>query len=58
MSIAWLPGGDELFYVRRLAPGQAPPGEEAFHRRVSIVERQQRQVRGVRQPDRRIRLDL
>src|SRR4051812_39043733 len=32
--VAWLPGGEELFYVRRLAPEQVPAGEEAFHRRV------------------------
>ncbi|HEY0507389.1 MAG TPA: prolyl oligopeptidase family serine peptidase [Blastococcus sp.] len=32
--VAWLPGGDELFYVRRLAPDQVPSGEEQFHRRV------------------------
>jgi prolyl oligopeptidase len=32
--VAWLPGGDELFYVRRLAPEQVPAGEEQFHRRV------------------------
>ncbi len=32
--VAWLPGGDELFYVRRLAPDQVPAGEEPFHRRV------------------------
>jgi len=32
--VAWLPGGDELFYVRRLAPAQVPAGEEQFHRRV------------------------
>ncbi|MGY1793983.1 prolyl oligopeptidase family protein [Geodermatophilus sp. SYSU D00525] len=32
--VAWLPGGEELFYVRRLAPGQVPAGEEPFHRRV------------------------
>ena len=32
--VAWLPGGAELFYVRRLAPDQVPPGEEQFHRRV------------------------
>jgi prolyl oligopeptidase len=31
-SIAWLPGADELFYVRRLT--DVPPGEEQFHRRV------------------------
>ena len=33
-TMAWLPGGDELFYVRRLAPGAVPAGEEQFHRRV------------------------
>jgi prolyl oligopeptidase len=32
--VAWLPGGGELFYVRRLAPGQVPAGEEQYHRRV------------------------
>lgn len=32
--IAWLPGGTELFYVRRLAPDLVPAGEEQFHRRV------------------------
>ena len=32
--VGWLPGGDELFYVRRLAPDQVPAGEEQFHRRV------------------------
>ncbi|MGY1814883.1 prolyl oligopeptidase family serine peptidase [Blastococcus sp. SYSU D00820] len=32
--VAWLPGGEELFYVRRLAPGQVPAGEEQYHRRV------------------------
>ncbi|MGY1708392.1 prolyl oligopeptidase family protein [Geodermatophilus sp. SYSU D00758] len=32
--VAWLPGGGELFYVRRLAPDQVPSGEEQFHRRV------------------------
>ncbi len=32
--VAWLPGGEELFYVRRMAPGQVPAGEEQFHRRV------------------------
>ncbi|TFV64930.1 UNVERIFIED_ORG: S9 family peptidase [Bacillus sp. AZ43] len=32
--VAWLPGGQELFYVRRLAPDQVPAGEEQFHRRV------------------------
>src|SRR4051812_31989786 len=32
--VAWLPGGEELFYVRRLAPDQVPAGDEQFHRRV------------------------
>jgi hypothetical protein len=31
---AWVPGGEELFYVRRLPPSQVPAGEEQFHRRV------------------------
>lgn len=33
-DIAWLPGGDELFYVRRLPPTEVPAGEEQYHRRV------------------------
>src|SRR3954454_7310003 len=32
--VAWLPGGEELFYVRRLAPGLVPAGEEQLQRRV------------------------
>ena len=32
--LAWLPGGEELLYVRRLAPGAVPAGEEMYHRRV------------------------
>jgi len=32
--VAWLPGGDAYFYVRRLAPDLVPEGEEQFHRRV------------------------
>ena len=31
-SVAWLPGGEELYYVRRLP--DLPAGEEHFHRRV------------------------
>lgn len=31
-SVAWSPGGEELFYVRRLP--EVPAGEEHFHRRV------------------------
>ncbi|WP_147201346.1 prolyl oligopeptidase family serine peptidase, partial [Pseudonocardia asaccharolytica] len=33
-DIAWLPGGEELFFVRKVAPGEVPAGEEDFHRRV------------------------
>ncbi|MDP9403861.1 MAG: prolyl oligopeptidase family serine peptidase [Actinomycetota bacterium] len=33
-DIAWLPGGEELYYVRRLPPTQVPSGEEQYHRRV------------------------
>ncbi|SOC46239.1 prolyl oligopeptidase [Blastococcus aggregatus] len=32
--VAWLPGGEELFYVRRLAPELVPADEQQFHRRV------------------------
>jgi len=32
--LAWLPGGEELLYVRRLAPEAVPDGEEMYHRRV------------------------
>jgi prolyl oligopeptidase len=32
--VAWLPGGEELLYVRRLHPSLVPAGEEAYHRRV------------------------
>ncbi|HSS08374.1 MAG TPA: hypothetical protein VLL25_00720, partial [Acidimicrobiales bacterium] len=34
--VAWLPGGDAVYYVRRLAPGEVPEGEEQFHRRVYL----------------------
>ena len=33
-ALAWLPGGGELFYVRRLPPDKVPAGDEQFHRRV------------------------
>lgn len=33
-DIAWLPGGEELYYVRRLPPSEVPEGEEQFHRLV------------------------
>jgi prolyl oligopeptidase len=32
--VAWLPGGEAYYYVRRLPSGQVPAGEEQFHRRV------------------------
>ena len=32
--VAWLPGGQEFFYGRRLGPELVPEGEERFHRRV------------------------
>jgi prolyl oligopeptidase len=32
--VGWLPGGEELYYVRRLPPSAVPAGEEQFHRRV------------------------
>jgi prolyl oligopeptidase len=32
--IGWLPGGQELYYVRRLPPHEVPDGEEQFHHRV------------------------
>lgn len=33
-SVAWLPGGAEFIYVRMVAAGEVPDGEQAFHRRV------------------------
>jgi len=35
-SIAWLPGAESFFYVRRLPPELVPKGEEQFHRRVYL----------------------
>ena len=32
--IAWLPGGESFYYVRRLHPSKVPDGEEQYHRRV------------------------
>ncbi len=32
--VAWLPGAEAYYYVRRLAPDLVPDGEEQFHRRV------------------------
>lgn len=35
-SIAWLPGGDAFYLVRRLPAGEVPAGEEQYHRRVYL----------------------
>jgi len=32
--VAWVPGGEELYYVRRLAPEGLPEDERQYHRRV------------------------
>ncbi|MCZ3385672.1 MAG: S9 family peptidase, partial [Actinomycetia bacterium] len=32
--VAWLPGGESYYYVRRLPADEIPDGEEQFHRRV------------------------
>ncbi len=32
--VAWLPGGQAFFHVRRLDPGLLPPDERQYHRRV------------------------
>ena len=34
--VAWLPGGEAYYYVRRLPPADVPPGEEQLHRRVYL----------------------
>ena len=34
--VAWRPDGQAFYYVRRLAPGQVPAGEEQHHRRVFL----------------------
>ncbi len=34
--VAWLPGGEAFYYVRRLPPGAVPQGEEQYHRRVYL----------------------
>ncbi|GAB3213958.1 prolyl oligopeptidase family serine peptidase [Marinactinospora thermotolerans] len=34
--IAWLPGGEAFYYVRRLPSDQVPEGEEQYHRRVYL----------------------
>lgn len=35
-SIAWLPGDEAYYYVRRLPPESCPAGEERYHRRVYL----------------------
>ncbi|GAA4196684.1 prolyl oligopeptidase family serine peptidase [Microbispora amethystogenes] len=34
--VAWIPGGEAYYYVRRLAPSEVPAGEEQFHRRIYL----------------------
>jgi prolyl oligopeptidase len=34
--VAWLPGGKQFYYVRRLPPEDLPAGEEQYHRRVFL----------------------
>ncbi|TKK87332.1 S9 family peptidase [Herbidospora galbida] len=34
--VAWLPGGERFYYVRRLAPELVPQDEEQYHRRVYL----------------------
>ncbi|OZM78499.1 prolyl oligopeptidase family protein [Pseudonocardia sp. MH-G8] len=33
-AVSWLPGGEEFVYVRMVAEDAAPPGQQAFHRRI------------------------
>ncbi|GAA3229617.1 prolyl oligopeptidase family serine peptidase [Actinocorallia longicatena] len=35
-SVAWLPGGEAFYYVRRLPKEQVPEGEDQYHRRVYL----------------------
>ncbi|TYK52336.1 prolyl oligopeptidase family serine peptidase [Actinomadura decatromicini] len=35
-SVAWLPGGEAYYYVRRLPARDVPAGEEQYHRRVYL----------------------
>ena len=32
--VAWVPGGESFYYVRRLPPEKLPPDEQQYHRRV------------------------
>lgn len=34
--VAWIPGGEQYYYVRRLAPDLLPEAERNFHRRVYL----------------------
>ncbi len=34
--VAWLPGGQQFYYVRRIAPELLPEAEQQFHRRVYL----------------------
>ncbi|MFC4062534.1 prolyl oligopeptidase family protein [Planomonospora corallina] len=34
--VAWLPGGEAFYYVRRLPPAEVPEGEEQYHRRIYL----------------------
>lgn len=34
--VAWIPGGEEFYYVRRLPPEVLPESEQGFHRRVYL----------------------
>ncbi|MFL6239255.1 MAG: prolyl oligopeptidase family serine peptidase [Actinomycetes bacterium] len=36
--VAWLPGGEHYYYVRRMPPDQLPEDEQQFHRRVWLHE--------------------
>jgi len=33
-DVSWLPGGDELIFVRMVSEDEAPAGEQSFHRRI------------------------
>ncbi|WP_142049281.1 prolyl oligopeptidase family serine peptidase [Pseudonocardia kunmingensis] len=33
-DVSWLPGGEEFVYVRMVDEDEAPPGQQAFHRRI------------------------
>jgi prolyl oligopeptidase len=35
-SVAWLPGGEAFYYIRRLPPAQVPDGDSQYHRRVYL----------------------